>query len=298
MTPRIGAIFAQAKSGTDPDVIRRFAVEVEGAGYEHLLAYDHILGASPERLGPGPFGNFPSAPYTSEHIFHEILTLFSHLAAVTTTLELVTSVVVLPQRQAPLVAKQVATIDLLSGGRLRLAVGTGWNAAEYEGMGVDFGERTARLEEQIEVMRRLWTEPLVTFEGRFHRLNRVGLTPLPSRPIPVMLGTGGSDAVLRRVVRVADGWMPLLMPGLDPIPFTDALARLRQLCDEAGRDPDTLPVFGRVMLGPGWQDALAAAVEAGCADISIGAGRDGGDTLDEHLDKLLVARAEIDQLVG
>lgn len=295
---QIGAIFSQANAGTDPEAIRRFAVELERAGYRSLMAYDHILGASPERLGPGPFGAFPQAPYTSEHTFHEIFALFSHLSAVTTTMEFVTSVVVLPQRQAPLVAKQAATIDLLSGGRLRLAVGAGWNAAEYQGLGVDFSERTARLEEQVEVMRRLWSEPLVTFEGRFHTLDRVGINPLPANPIPVLLGTGGSDPVLKRVARVADGWMPLLAPGLDAVSFPDALARLRQLCEEQGRDPATMPVWGRTYLMPGWQDAVTQAKELGCADFSIGVGRNPDATLDEHLEELVAVKDEVDRLVG
>jgi hypothetical protein len=140
---RIGAVFSQADAGTDPDAIRRWVVDVESAGFEHVLAYDHVPGASPERLGPGPFGAFPTAPYTSEHTFHEILVLYSHFAALTSTLQFVTSVLVLPQRQTALAAKQISTIDLLSGGRLRVAVGVGWNAAEYEGLGVDFADRTA-----------------------------------------------------------------------------------------------------------------------------------------------------------
>ena len=169
---RVGIVFSQADSGTDPEAIRRWAQRAEAAGFAHLMAYDHILGASVERLGPGPFGPFPNAPYTNEHTFHEILTLFSHLAAVTTTIELTTSVIVLPQRQTALVAKQIATVDLLSSGRMRVAVGVGWNFAEYQGLGADFDERTARLEEQVKVLRRLWTEPLVTYAGRFHQLDR------------------------------------------------------------------------------------------------------------------------------
>ena len=160
-----------------------------------------------------PFGGpFPAPPYTSEHTFHEILTLVSHLAGVTSTIAFVTSVLVLPQRQTALAAKQIATIDLLSGGRLRVAVGAGWNRAEYEGLGAEFDSRRDRLEEQVDVLRRLWTEPLVSFGGRFHELDRVGINPLPSRPIPIYVGSGAADPVLRRVVRVADGWMPLLHP--------------------------------------------------------------------------------------
>ncbi len=137
-------MFSQADSGTDAAAIRSWVRTAEAAGFEHLMAYDHVLGASAERLGSGPFGSFPSPPYTNEHVFHEILVLFSHLAAITERLEFVTSVLVLPQRQTALVAKQLATLDLLSEGRLSVAVGVGWNAAEYEGLGVDFAERTRR----------------------------------------------------------------------------------------------------------------------------------------------------------
>ena len=233
---RIGAVFSQADSGTDPDLITQWAMDAEAAGFEHLLAYDHVLGATPERLGPGPFGSFPNAPYTSEHTFHEILVLFSHLAALTTHMSFVSSVLVLPQRQTAVVAKQVASIDLLSGGRIRLAVGVGWNAAEYEGLGVDFADRTALLEEQMDVLRMLWTQPIVDFEGRFHKLNGVGINPLPTHTIPLMIGSGAADAVLRRVVRKADGWMPLLIPGLDSIDIRTAVGKLHQFCDEVGRE--------------------------------------------------------------
>src|SRR5215813_11111960 len=158
---KIGVVFSQADSGTDAAAIRQWARDAESAGFEHLMAYDHILGASVERLGPGPFGAFPNPPYTADHTFHEILTLFSHLAAVTSTIRFVTSVLVLPQRQTALVAKQIATVDELSEGRLRIAVGAGWNPAEYEGLGVDFCERATLLDEQVDLLRQLWTEPLV-----------------------------------------------------------------------------------------------------------------------------------------
>ena len=297
---RIGAVFSQADSGTDPDAIRQWATDAEAAGFEHLMAYDHVLGASAERLGPGPFGNFPNAPYTSENTFHEILVLFSHLAALTSSLDLVTSVLVLPQRQTAVVAKQVASLDLLSAGRIRLAVGVGWNAAEYEGLGVDFADRTALLEEQIDVMKMLWTQPVVNFEGRFHKLNGVGINPLPTHHIPVMIGSGASEPVLRRVVRKADGWMPLLIPGLDPVDIGTGVAKLRQFCDEAGRDPATLPIHGRVYLGPGWQASLEQAIELGFADCSVGFNRlaQPGLSHAQHLEAVLAAKPEIDALVG
>jgi probable F420-dependent oxidoreductase len=297
---RIGAVFSQADAGTDPDAIRRWVVDVESAGFEHVLAYDHVLGASPERLGPGPFGAFPAAPYTSEHTFHEILVLYSHFAALTSTLQFVTSVLVLPQRQTALVAKQISTIDLLSGGRLRVAVGVGWNAAEYEGLGADFANRTAILEEQIDVMRELWSQPIVDFDGRFHHLRGVGINPLPGEPIPILMGSGASDAVLRRVVRKADGWMPLLIPGLDAIDLATGVARLRQIAADDGRDPATLPIHGRVYLGPGWEAQLEQALELGFRDCSIGFNRlaSPGRSQAEHLESILEAKPTIDRIVG
>jgi probable F420-dependent oxidoreductase len=296
----IGVVFSQADSGTDGAAIRAWAQRAEAAGFAHILAYDHILGASVERLGPGPFGSFPAPPYTSADTFHEILTLFSHLAAVTNTIELATSVLVLPQQQVGLAAKQIATVDLLSGGRLRVAVGCGWNFAEYAGLGADFTQRTGVLEEQIDVMRRLWSEPLVSFDGRYHQLDRVGINPLPARRIPIYVGSGASDPVLRRVVRTADGWMPLLIPGLDRMSVREGVTRLRQLCAEAGRDPATLPIHGRVYLGDGWQRQLEEAVELGFADLSLGFNRlaNPGRRHDEHLDAVIAAKDEIDASIS
>lgn len=296
----LGVVFSQADSGTDPNAIRAWVQTAEAEGFDHVMAYDHILGASLERLGPGPFGNFPGPPYTAENTFHEILVLFSHLAAVTERIEFVTSVLVLPQRQAPLAAKQISTIDLLSSGRLRVAVGVGWNFAEYEGLGADFPHRLDVLTEQIEVMRALWAEPVIRYEGRFHHLDGVGINPLPTRRIPIYMGTGGSDAALRRVVRTADGWMPLLLPGLDPIDFRTGVDRLRQLAVDADRDPATLPIHGRVYLGDGWQKQVDEALEVGVAHLSIGFNRMAtrGLTHAQHLDAVLAVKPELDRLVG
>jgi probable F420-dependent oxidoreductase len=207
---------------------------------------------------------------------------------------------VLPQRQTAVVAKQVASIDLLSGGRIRLAVGVGWNAAEYEGLGIGFKDRTALLEEQIDVMRMLWTQELVDFDGRFHHLRGVGINPLPSHSIPIMIGSGASDPVLRRVVRKADGWMPLLIPGLDSIDIVTAVTRLRQFAEEAGRDPATLPIHGRAYIGPGWQTAVEQALELGFTDCSIGFNRlaQPGLSHAEHLAAVIDAKPQIDKLVG
>jgi probable F420-dependent oxidoreductase len=291
---KVGAVFSQADSGTDPAAIRGFATGLEAAGYHHLMAYDHILGV-PASMFPGKVGNFPSAPYTDEHPFHEVLVLFSHLAAVTTSLEFVTSVLVIPQRQTAVAAKQIATIDLLSGGRLHVAVGVGWNNVEYGALGTDFATRTQRLAEQVLVMKRLWLEPLVTFAGDFHQLDHVGINPRPTHPIPVWMGTNATDAALRRVVAHADGWMPLIIPGLDPVDLATAVTRLRQLCDEAGRDPAAMPVWSRVYLSDGWQNAVEEALTLGCTHFSIGARR--GQPLGQQLGALLAAMADVDRLV-
>jgi probable F420-dependent oxidoreductase len=297
---RIGAILSQADAGVDAQLIRGYAQGLESVGYDHLMAYDHVLGASAERLSSGEFGGFGTPPYTDQHTFHEILVLFSHLAAVTTTLQFVTSVVVLPQRQTAVVAKQVSTIDLLSGGRLRLAVGVGWNWAEYEALGADFAARTEVLEEQIEVMRALWTQPLVTFSGKHHQLDRVGINPLPSRPIPILMGTKGSTEALRRVVRTADGWMPLLLPGIDAVDLATGVERIRHIAEDEGRDPATLPIHGRVYLGDGWQGQVHQAAELGFSHLSIGVNRlaHPGLGLGFHLEALQAVKPELDALTG
>jgi probable F420-dependent oxidoreductase len=284
---KLGAIFPQTEMGTDAGIIRHFAHTLEQAGYDYLLAYDHVLGAHPDRFA-GPIGGFPSAPYTIAHPFHEVFTLFSHLAAVTERLEFATSVLILPQRQTALAAKQAAAVDILSKGRLRLAVGVGWNFAEYDALGEDFHSRGRRIEEQILVMRMLWTEPLVTFHGAYHQLERVGINPLPfQRPIPVWVGSGASDRSLRRVARLADGWMPLLQPGEE---LREAVPRLRARLGEEGRDTRAFGIDGRLHIGRGDPDAWLRQVEEcrtlGVTHLAINTGR-AGRTAPWHLDMLL-----------
>jgi probable F420-dependent oxidoreductase len=271
----VGTIFSQADSGTDAAAIRHWATGAEEAGFHHVMAYDHVLGATLERLTGSAIGQFGDPPYTDQSTFHEILTLFAHLAGVTQRIEFVPSVIVLPQRQVQLVAKQVANIDRLSGGRLHVAVGVGWNHAEYEAMGVDFAARADILDEQVALLRLLLSQPVVSFDGAYHHLDRVGINPLPDHPMPVWVGSRGSDAAMRRVIRIADGWMPLILPGIDPYGPGDRVRRLRELCDEAGRDPDTLPVWGRVYVDPtdSWKAATEEAVELGFTHLSVGFNR-------------------------
>jgi len=198
---RIGAVFPQTEIGADPGAVRAWAEAVEELGFRHVVAFDHVLGAGTAGR-PGWYG------YTSEDLFHEVFVLFGYLAGITRTLELVTGVLVLPQRQTALVAKQAAEVDVLSGGRLRLGVGIGWNRVEYDALGATFTDRGARSAEQVEVLRALWAEPTVTYQGRWHRIEDAGILPRPVRGrIPVWFG-GNAEPVLRRAGELGDGWLP------------------------------------------------------------------------------------------
>src|SRR5271170_6157353 len=189
---RLGAVFPQTEIGSDPADVRRWATTVEDLGYDHILAYDHVLGAGTDTR-PGWQG------YTSDTLFHEVFVLYGYLAAVTSRVELVTGVLILPQRQTALVAKQAAEVDVLSGGRLRLGIGVGWNPVEYEALGLPFANRGSRQAAQIDLLRRLWTEELVDFKGEYDAIPHAGLNPLPvQRPIPIWIG-GGAEAVVKRV---------------------------------------------------------------------------------------------------
>ena len=197
---RFGAIFPTTEIGTDPGAIRDWAQAAESLGMHHVITYDHVLGAVHAGREPKLTG-----PYTEHDGFHEPFVLFAWLAAHTRSIEFATGVLILPQRQTALVAKQAVELDLLSGGRLRLGVGTGWNHVEYEALGVPFAGRGARLEEQIELLRRLWRDPVVDFRGKHHRVDRAGILPLPKRPIPIWFG-GFVPAAFERAARHGDGF--------------------------------------------------------------------------------------------
>src|SRR5437773_10369988 len=240
---RLGVVFPQTEIGSDPAVIRDYAQAAESAGYDHLLVFDHVLGGKLERLDK--LGRVP--PYTDQSPFHEVFVLFGFLAACTQRLELVTGIVILPQRQTALVAKQAAAVDVLTGGRLRLGVGIGWNYVEYEVLNESYRNRGQRVDEQIAVMRKLWTEPVLSYDGQWHHVEGAGINPLPvQRPIPIWIG-GAAERVLKRSAELADGWFP---PGDTNRP--DALRtmfeRLHALMREAGRDPARLGIEGRMRL--------------------------------------------------
>jgi probable F420-dependent oxidoreductase len=277
---QLGVVFPQTEIGADPGGVHAFAQAAEEIGYGHLLAYDHVLGADVSQRSDWP------GPYTSEHQFHELFVLFGYLAAVAPGLELVAGVLVLPQRQTALVAKQAAEVDLLTGGRLRLGVGLGWNYVEFEALGEDFRNRGRRSEEQVEVLRRLWTEPVVELEGRWHRIPAAGINPLPvQRPIPIWIG-GSAEVAIRRAARLADGFFPQ-RPLEGGWPAT--MERFRVWAEEAGRDPASIGVEQRIDVSSGTPDDWRAAVEEwralGATHISVVTMR-AGLSVDGHVERI------------
>jgi probable F420-dependent oxidoreductase len=280
----IGVVFPQTEIGADVGAVRAYALRVEELGYRHVLAYDHVVGADPA-VHAGWQG-----PYDVTTTFHEPFVLFGYMAAIT-ELEMVTGIIILPQRQTALVAKQAAEVDLLTRGRFRLGIGLGWNAVEYEALGQDFTSRGRRVEEQVDLLRRLWTEPSVTYQGRFDRVTGAGLAPLPvQRPIPVWFGAQ-SERAYRRAGRLADGWFPQVRPGPE---LDEARRVVEQAAVEAGRDPERIGMEGRVSWR-GNPEVLAehAATwrDAGASHISVNTMGSGLRTVDDHLGALEAAAA-------
>jgi probable F420-dependent oxidoreductase len=283
---QIGVVFPQTEIGPDAAAVRRYGERAEQLGFAHVLAYDHVLGADPA-VHEGWNG-----PYDVSTTFHEPLVLFGYLAALT-RLEMVTGIIILPQRQTALVAKQAAEVDLLTGGKFRFGIGLGWNQVEYEALGKDFATRGRRVEEQVELLRRLWTEPSVTFRGADERVTGAGLAPMPvQRPIPIWFG-GQSPAAYRRAGRLADGWFPQVQPG----PKLDAArAMVEEAAREAGRDPAALGMEGRVS----WTGDRANFTEyvdrwrqAGATHLSVNTMGTGLGGVDGHLDALEQAAGEL-----
>jgi probable F420-dependent oxidoreductase len=250
---RLGVVFPQTEIGSDRVVIRDYAQAAEELGYSHILAYDHVIGANlASRPGWQP-------PYSHLDTFHEPLVLYSYLAGLTKTIELTTGIIILPQRQTVLVAKQAATVDVLSSGRLRFGIGIGWNPVEYEALGQDFKNRGQRSEEQVKLLRQLWTRELVTFKGRWHTVTDAGINPLPvQRPIPIWFG-GTDDRALRRLARLGDGWFPLMNPDDK---CRAAIEKVRSYAHEAGRDPEMIGIEGRISHGAGSEEAWRKELQA------------------------------------
>ena len=273
----IGAVLPHNEIGTDPGAIKAYAQGVENLGCTHMLLYDHVLGADPDR--PGGF----QGPYDKDIQFHEPLTTFAFIAAVTEKIEMVTTILILPQRQTALVAKQAAEVALLSRNRLRLGVGTGWNKVEYDALGVPFTQRGKRQEEQVELLRLLWNEDSLDFSGDFHRVELASINPRPDRPIPIWFG-GGAPVVLERAARLGDGWMPLGGPNDASREMIDQLKQARLA---AGRDWADFGIQAQAMFAGGNPDRWAAHAgrwrDLGATHLAVRSDSAGLRNVDEHL---------------
>jgi probable F420-dependent oxidoreductase len=259
---KLGAVFPTTEIGNDPAVIRDFAQTAEDLGYSHVLIYDHVLGALHADREPPLMG-----PYTENDAFHEPFVLLAYLAAATTRIELATGVIILPQRQTALVAKQAVELDLLSQGRFRLGVGLGWNFVEYEALGVPYAGRGARIEEQVDVMRRLWREPVVDFDGAHHRIDRAGLLPRPTREIPIWFG-GMTRPAVERAARLGDGFTF----GSAIPPMLDSARHLLERVGGEGRDPAGFGIETIVHFSQGpkaWCEARDAWEAIGATHLSM-----------------------------
>jgi probable F420-dependent oxidoreductase len=275
---RVGVVFPQTEIGSDPTVIKDYAQAAEQVGFRHILTYDHVIGGNPaSRPGWKP-------PYSHLDSFHEPFVLFGYLAGITKEIELVTGIIILPQRQTVLVAKQAAALDVLSGGRLRVGIGIGWNPVEYEALGENFHNRGRRSEEQIEVMRKLWTQELVSFDGRWHKITDAGINPLPvQRPIPIWFG-GSDERGWRRLAKLGNGWFPLLAPDEK---CRAAIEKIRLYAREAGRNPDDIGIEGRIGFGQGspdsWLRELQAWKDLGATHVSLNTMRAGLSSPSAHI---------------
>ncbi len=284
---QLGAVYPQIELRGDPEAVRRIGVAVESLGYDYLLTYDHVVGATHDRE-PKLTG-----PYTEKDPFHDPLMMFAHLAAITHRIELVTGILILPQRQTVLVARQSADLALLSGGRLRLGIGLGWNYVEYDALGQSFSTRGRRVEEQVTLLRKLWTEPLVSFDGEFDHAERISLNPRPIHPIPIWFG-GFSEPAYRRAARIGDGF---ILIG-DEQRATQGWARIEHYLAQAGRPAAQ---FGKEMV-IGRLDRSAQEVAArirwcrefGCTHVAVDTMNKGFATAQAHIDFL----GEVRQRLG
>lgn len=287
---KYGVVFPQTEFGNDRSAIKDYAQTAEDLGYDYLLVYDHVLGAHPNRE-PKLTG-----PYTHAHPFHEPMVFFGFLAAITERMELVTGILILPQRQTALVAKQTAEVDVLSGGRLRLGIGIGWNYVEYAALGEDFHTRGRRVEEQIEILRKLWTQPLVTHKSAQHVIDNAGISPMPiQQPIPIWFG-GAAEAVLKRAARLGDGWMPAGRQPDDQVKVH--INRLHEYLEESGRDPKSFGIDPWISIAGLDKDEWRRRVEAwrglGASHVAVDTMRAGFTSPQAHIDVIRSFRDVLD----
>ena len=287
---RVGVVLPQMEIGADPAVIREYAETAEAAGYDHLIAYDHVLGVDPNRPGRG------AGAYTNDALFHEPLVLFGFLAGITQRLELWTGVLILPQRPTALVAKQAAEVAVLSDGRLVLGVGVGWNPVEYQALGQDFTTRGRRIDEQVGLLRALWTNSTLSFQGDFDLVTDAGINPLPAETIPIWMG-GQADPVIDRIGRLSDGWLvtPALRNSVGGIaPYVE---RIHEAARAAGRDPATIGLESRVSVaGLTLAEQVELAHEwetAGCTHVTLNTMGAGLESPEAHLEAIRAFRAAL-----
>jgi probable F420-dependent oxidoreductase len=276
---RLGVVFPQTEFNGDATAICDYAQTAESLGFSHIVAYDHVLGANPDRPG-GWHG-----PYTYQSPFHEVFVLLSYMAALTKSIEFATAVLILPQRQTALVARQAATLDYLSGGRFRLGVGLGWNEVEYSALNENFHTRGKRIEEQVDLLRKLFTQELVNFTGKWHTIPDAGINPLPiQRPIPIWFG-GSAEAALKRIAKIADGWMCTQRTPELARPVHDLLVKY---LEEAGRSIGSFGIEARILYGDGqpdsWLSAIEQWIEMGATHISFNTMGSGFNSPAQHID--------------
>ena len=293
---KLGTVYPQIELNGDPQAFRRIGAATEVLGYDHFLIYDHVLGAVHEGREPPLFGG-----YNEKDPFHEPFVALSYLAGMTQRIGLVTGIVILPQRQTALAAKQAADLDILSGGRLRLGVGTGWNYVEYDGLGQDFSSRGRKMDEQIPLLRRLWSEEAISFDGRFDRIDRANLVPRPGRQIPIWCG-GFVEAAYVRAARLADGF--IFATGFDDSTI-EAWHRIRQMVREAGRSPED---FGGQFVLQSWAgevrsydeiiNRLRQLQDVGATHAGIVSMGRGFTEIDQHLDFFAEVKQRADSVLA
>lgn len=285
---RFGAVLPHHEIGTDPGALRDYLQGLEDLGITHLLVYDHVLGADPDR--PGGF----KGAYDKDVAFHEPFTFLAFAAAVTQSMELTTAVLILPQRQTALVAKQATEVAALSDGRLRLGIGIGWNTVEYDSLGVDFARRGARQAEQVELLRRLWTEDSLDYQGEFHTIPKASILPRPDEPIPIWFG-GSAPALLERCARLGDGWIPLGSPNEQT---AERLATIRQHREAAGLSMDGFAVQAQAQYRGGdpdrWRGHAERWRELGATHLAVATHNAGDTDVDGHLTRVREYLAAVD----
>jgi probable F420-dependent oxidoreductase len=281
---KFGVVYPQTELPADPETLKTFTQAAEQAGFDHILTYEHVLGANPDR--PGGW----TGPYTHKDAFWDPFTMFSYLAGAGIQLEFVTGILILPQRQTALVAKQAACLDVLCHGKFRMGIGLGWNEVEYIAQGEDFHNRGVRVEEQVDVLRQLWTKPLVTYSGKWHQIPDAGLKPMPvQQPIPIWFG-GGHERALRRMARLGDGCFPSARKVEDARPKLDLL---RSELVAYGRDAAAFGIEPRlpftVERADDFRKNVADWTQEGASHICVNTLGLGNKTLSEHVKSIQAA---------